>query len=44
MIRMAPNGRTAVLPVMLGMCLPVPLLSLIGLAGVLVLKSSDPSE
>jgi NCS1 family nucleobase:cation symporter-1 len=44
MIRMAPNGRTVVLPVMLGMCLPVPLLSLIGLAGVLVLKSSDPSE
>ncbi len=44
MIRMVPNGRTAVLPVMLGMCLPVPLLSLIGLAGVLALKSSDPSE
>lgn len=44
MIRMVPNGRTAVLPVMLGMCLPVPLLSLIGLAGVLVLKSGDPSE
>jgi NCS1 family nucleobase:cation symporter-1 len=44
MIRMVPNGRTAVLPVMLGMCLPVPLLSLIGLAGVLVLKTSDPSE
>ncbi len=44
MIRMVPNGRTAVLPVMLGMCLPVPLLSLIGLAGVLVLKTSDPSQ
>ncbi|HTV94614.1 MAG TPA: cytosine permease [Steroidobacteraceae bacterium] len=44
MIRMAPDGRTAVLPVMLGMCAPVPLLSLIGLAGVLVLKSSDPAE
>jgi nucleobase:cation symporter-1, NCS1 family len=44
MIRMAPNGRTVVLPVMLGMCAPVPLLSLIGLAGVLVLKSSDPAE
>ena len=42
MIRMAPNGRTAVLPVMLGMCLPVPLLSLIGLAGVLVLKILGP--
>ena len=44
MIRMAPNARTAVLPVMLGMGAPVPLLSLIGLAGVLVLKSSDPAE
>lgn len=44
MIRMAPNGRTAVLPVMVGMCAPVPLLSFIGIAGVLVLKSSDPSE
>lgn len=44
MIRMAPNGRTAAVPVMLGMGAPVPLLSLIGLAGILVLKSSDPSE
>jgi NCS1 family nucleobase:cation symporter-1 len=44
MIRMAPNARTAVLPVMLGMGAPVPLLSLIGLAGVLVLRSSDPAE
>jgi nucleobase:cation symporter-1, NCS1 family len=44
MIRMAPNARAAVLPVMLGMGAPVPLLSLIGLAGVLVLKSSDPAE
>jgi nucleobase:cation symporter-1, NCS1 family len=44
MIRMAPRGRTVVLPVMLGMCAPVPLLSLIGLAGVLVLKTSDPAE
>ena len=41
---MAPNGRTIVLPVMLGMAAPVPLLSLIGLAGSLVLKSSDPTE
>jgi len=32
------------LPVMLGMCAPVPLLSLIGLAGVLVLKTSDPAQ
>jgi NCS1 family nucleobase:cation symporter-1 len=44
MIRMAPDARRAVLPVMLGMGAPVPLLSLIGLAGVLVLKSSDPAE
>jgi len=44
MIRMAPNARTTVLPVMLGMGAPVPLLSFIGLAGVLVLKSSDPAE
>ncbi|MBS0374425.1 MAG: cytosine permease [Proteobacteria bacterium] len=44
MIRMAPNGRSVVLPVMLGMGAPVPLLSLIGLAGVLVLKSSDPAQ
>lgn len=44
MIRMAPNGRSVVLPVMLGMGLPVPLLSFIGLAGKLVLKTSDPSE
>jgi nucleobase:cation symporter-1, NCS1 family len=44
MIRMAPNGRSIVLPVMLGMAAPVPLLSLIGLAGVLVLKSSDPTQ
>jgi len=44
MIRMAPRGRTVVLPVMLGMCAPVPLLSLIGLAGILVLKTSDPAQ
>jgi len=43
MIRMAPDGRKIAVPVMLGMGAPVPLLSLIGLAGVLVLKSSDPS-
>jgi NCS1 family nucleobase:cation symporter-1 len=41
---MAPNGRTIVLPVMLGMAAPVPVLSLIGLAGLLVLKTSDPTE
>jgi NCS1 family nucleobase:cation symporter-1 len=44
MIRMAPDGRTVAVPVMLGMGAPVPLLSLIGIAGILVLKSSDPSE
>jgi len=44
MIRMAPNPRAVVVPVLLGMGAPVPLLSLIGLAGALVLKSSDPAE
>lgn len=44
MVRMAPSGRCIVLPVMLGMGAPVALLSLIGIAGVLVLKSSDPAE
>ena len=42
--RMAPNGRTAALPIMLGMGAPVPLLGLIGIAGFLVLKSSDPAQ
>jgi len=44
MVRMAPNGRTAALPIMLGMGAPVPLLGLIGIAGFLVLKSSDPAQ
>ena len=44
MIRMAPDGRTAAVPVMLGMGAPVPILSMIGIAGILVLKSSDPAE
>lgn len=44
MIRMAPNGRTIAVPVMLGMGAPVPLLSLIGVAGILVLRESDPSQ
>ena len=44
MIRMAPHGRTVAVPVMLGMGAPVPLLCMIGIAGVLVLKVSDPSE
>jgi nucleobase:cation symporter-1, NCS1 family len=43
LIRMAPDGRKVAVPVMVGMGLPVPLLSLIGTAGVLVLKDSDPS-
>jgi len=44
MVRMAPNGRTVALPIMLGMGAPVPLLSMIGIAGILVLKVSDPAE
>jgi NCS1 family nucleobase:cation symporter-1 len=44
MVRMAPNGRTAALPIMLGMGAPVPVLSMIGIAGILVLKVSDPAE
>jgi NCS1 family nucleobase:cation symporter-1 len=44
MVRMAPNGRTVAAPVMLCMGLPVPLLSAIGIAGILVLQVSDPAE
>lgn len=44
MVRMAPKGRTAAIPVMIGMGAPVPLLSLIGIAGILVLQVSDPAE
>ncbi len=44
LIRMAPDGRKIAVPVMIGMGLPVPLLSLIGVAGILVLKTSDPSS
>jgi len=43
MVREAPNAHTATLPSMLGMGLPVPLLSVIGLAAVLALQVSDPS-
>jgi NCS1 family nucleobase:cation symporter-1 len=43
LIRMAPEARKIAVPVMVGMGLPVPLLSLIGMAGILVLKNSDPS-
>jgi nucleobase:cation symporter-1, NCS1 family len=44
MVRMAPHGRTIAVPVMLGMGAPVPILSMVGLAGLLVLKTSDPSH
>jgi len=44
MVRMAPKGRTAAVPVMIGMGAPVPVLSLIGIAGILVLQVSDPAE
>jgi nucleobase:cation symporter-1, NCS1 family len=44
MTRQAPNVRTAVLPSMIGMGLPVPLLSLVGLAGVLGLQTSDRTQ
>lgn len=43
MVRMAPSGRKAALPIMLGMGAPVPVLSAIGIAGILVLRVSDPS-
>ncbi|WP_414462591.1 cytosine permease [Hyphomicrobium sp. DY-1] len=43
MVRESPNAHTATLPAMLGMGLPVPLLSLVGLAAILALKVSDPS-
>lgn len=43
MVRVAPNAHTAVKPAMLGMGLPVPLLSVIGLAAILALENSDPS-
>jgi NCS1 family nucleobase:cation symporter-1 len=43
MVRESPNAHTATLPSMLGMGLPVPLLSVIGLAAILALQTSDPS-
>lgn len=43
MVRMAPSARQAAVPVMLGMGAPVPLLSMIGVAGSLILQNSDPS-
>ena len=43
MVRVAPNASTAAMPSMLGMGLPVPVLSVIGLAAVLALGDPDPS-
>lgn len=43
MVRVAPNAHKAAMPSMLGMGLPVPLLSVIGLAAILALETSDPS-
>jgi nucleobase:cation symporter-1, NCS1 family len=43
MVRVAPNAHTATLPSMIGMGLPVPLLSVIGLAAILALETSDPA-
>lgn len=43
MVRQAPNAHNATLPAMLGMGLPVPLLSVVGLASILALQKSDPS-
>ncbi len=43
MVREAPNAHTATLPSMLGMGLPVPILSVIGLAAILALQTSDPA-
>ena len=44
MSRMVPNGRKAAVPALIGLGGSVAALSLIGVAGVLVLKVSDPSE
>lgn len=44
MTRQAPTPRVAVMPSMLGMGLPVPVLSVVGLAGILVLETSDPAQ
>lgn len=44
MTRQAPNPRSAMVPSMLGMGLPVPVLSIVGLAGILALETSDPAQ
>ena len=43
MVREAPDAHTATLPSMLGMGLPVPFLSVVGLAAILALQVSDPA-
>lgn len=43
MVRESPNAHVATLPSMLGMGLPVPILSVIGLAAILALQVSDPA-
>ena len=43
MVRKSPNAGSATLPAMLGMGLPVPILSLVGLAAILALQVSDPA-
>lgn len=43
MVRVAPNASTATAPSMLGMGLPVPILSIVGLAAILAIGVSDPS-
>ncbi len=43
MVRRAPDAHSATLPSMIGMGLPVPLLSIVGLAAILALQVSDPS-
>lgn len=43
MVRESPDAHTATLPSMLGMGLPVPILSVVGLAAILALQTSDPS-
>lgn len=43
MVRKAPDAPVATLPAMLGMGLPVPILSVVGLAAILALQVSDPS-
>ena len=43
MVRQSRNASTATVPAMLGMGMPVPLLSVIGLLAILALQTSDPT-